>query len=190
MDDQVNKIIDFIKLTLSELDRLNRNEVFSTTTTLDSILIRHYDKSVAYKQDLTSIRQGLGLLISSNTDKPPIGFSLEDVKGWYITLLKAMISELELLGLPSTNDVKIDKSINVSVNQNQNQTQVVDLFLDAIRNEITGKQLTELKAIITNEPNIESAKSKLLSKLKDFGIDICSNIIANIITNPIIWGGL
>ena len=46
----------------------------------------------------------------------------------------------------------------------------------------------EIKEIITNEPNPIQAKTKLIDKIKSFGSDVTSNIIANIITNPAIWG--
>lgn len=88
----------------------------------------------------------------------------------------------------------IDKSVNVNVHQSQKQEQsqivAVDLFLEAIKDEITGKQLKELKSIVQEEPNPEKAKSRILDKVKSWGESISASIIANIITNPSIWSGL
>lgn len=88
----------------------------------------------------------------------------------------------------------VDKSINVSVNQNQSQTQeqslAIDIFLEAIKDEITGKQLKELKAIAQEEPNPEKVKNKILDKIKSWGEGISASIVANIITNPNVWSGL
>ncbi len=84
----------------------------------------------------------------------------------------------------------IDKSIHVNVNQNQSQQQTIafEIFVEAIKDELTGKQQKEIKEIITNEPNPIQVKTKLIDKIKSFGSDVTSNIIANIITNPAIWG--
>lgn len=86
------------------------------------------------------------------------------------------------------NDTKnlniIDKSINVHVSQNQSQrqSQSLDFFMDLIKDELTGKQYKEIKEIIETEPNPALAKTKLVDKIKSFGIDVASNIISNIIT--------
>ena len=87
-----------------------------------------------------------------------------------------------------------ESAININVNQHQSQhqeqTQIIDIFLEAIRDEITGRQLKELKAIVKEEPNPEKAKSKILDKVKTWGENISASIIANIITNPSVWAGL
>lgn len=82
--------------------------------------------------------------------------------------------------------------VNVHQSQKQEQSQIVavDLFLEAIKDEITGKQLKELKSIVQEEPNPEKAKSRILDKVKSWGESISASIIANIITNPSIWSGL
>lgn len=88
----------------------------------------------------------------------------------------------------------VDKSVHVNVNQNQSQSQeqsfAVDIFLEAIRDEITGKQFKELKEIAKQEPNPEKAKTKVLDKIKSWSGDVLANVVANIVTNPTVWGGL
>lgn len=88
----------------------------------------------------------------------------------------------------------IDKSVNVNVTQTQSQSQeqsfAIDIFLEAIKDEIKGKQLKELKAIAQEEPNPEKAKTKVLDKIKSWGGDVLANVVANIVTNPNIWNGL
>lgn len=96
----------------------------------------------------------------------------------------------------SPNYLPTNNPINVSITQNQHQSQtqeqslVIDLFLEAIKDEITGKQLKELKSIVQEEPNPEKAKSRILDKVKSWGESISASIVANIITNPTIWAGL
>jgi len=80
-------------------------------------------------------------------------------------------------------------NISLSQEQRQEQMQSISIFLDAIKDELTGKQQKELKSILENEKDIEKAKPKLVEKLISFGGNVLSNIVANIITNPIIKGG-
>lgn len=82
------------------------------------------------------------------------------------------------------------KGINIAINQNQSVKQKVSLniILDAVHNELTGKQLKELQSIIENDDQPENKKKKVIEKLKSFGTDIATNIIAGILTNPTIYG--
>ena len=84
--------------------------------------------------------------------------------------------------------------VNVHQNQQQEQSQsqeiAINIFLESIKDELTGKQFKEIKAIVAEEPEPEKAKSKVIEKLKSFGEDVLTNIVANVITNPSIWGGL
>lgn len=111
-----------------------------------------------------------------------------------IAILKSCIAIPQLPRQNNNANPHIDKSVHVNVNQNQSQTQeqsqAVNIFLEAIKDEITGKQLKELKSIAQEEPNPEKAKSKILDKIKSWGESIAASIVANIITNPNIWSGL
>ena len=109
-------------------------------------------------------------------------------------------NHLEILGIlegiknfpeEPKNEIKENDSDKITINNNQtniqNNTQqvILNIFIDAIRDEITGKELKELKEIMKNyEKNPEETKSTLLEKIKGFGKDVLSNIMANIITNP------
>lgn len=77
--------------------------------------------------------------------------------------------------------------VTVNQSQTQNQSQEINIFLDSIADELTGKQYKELKAIAHEEPNPEKSKQKIVGKLKSFGGDVLSNILANIVTNPSVW---
>lgn len=105
-------------------------------------------------------------------------------------------NHLEILGIlegiknfpeEPKNEIKEKDSDKITINNNQNNTQqiILNIFIDAIRDEIAGKELKELKKIMKNyEKNPEETKSTLLEKIKGFGKDVLSNIMANIITNP------
>ena len=96
----------------------------------------------------------------------------------------------------NTKDKVTEKSINFTANfsntnnqsQNQEQTLAVNMFLEAIKDDLTGKQVKELKGVIAESAgDKEKARSGIVEKLKSFGSDVASNIVANIITNPSIW---
>ena len=88
---------------------------------------------------------------------------------------------------PTTSKDKKDMVLNISQSQTQNQQQNIDLVVDLIKDALTGSLLKEIKAIAHEEKEPEKAKSKIMEKLKGFGGDVLSNIVANLITNPTIW---
>lgn len=78
-------------------------------------------------------------------------------------------------------------AVTVNINQSQTQNQEINIFIDAISDELTGKQYKELKSIAQEDSNPDTSKQKIVEKLRSFGSDVLSNIVANIITNPSIW---
>jgi hypothetical protein len=89
--------------------------------------------------------------------------------------------------------IHITTNINNSNSQTQNQQQsfTVELFLEAIKDDLTGRQIKELKAVVADaDNNLQKARPGIIEKLKSFGADVASNIVANLLTNPVIWGGL
>ena len=100
-----------------------------------------------------------------------------------LAILQACLEMPQIISVIKDSNV-IDKSVNVHVNQTQSQqqSQSLDLFIDIIKDELTGKQYKEIKEIVETEPNPTQAKTKLVDKIKSFGVDVTSNIISNIIT--------
>ncbi len=111
---------------------------------------------------------------------------------------KGMLGILQAIKLipeePKTSDMKSisrKNSTDTKIIINNTQQVVLNLFIEAIRDEITGKEYKELKEILKaykHEP--EQTTSKLKEQLKKLGGDVLTNIIANILTNPNIYGGL
>lgn len=89
--------------------------------------------------------------------------------------------------------IQVTANINNSNSQMQNQQQslAVELFLEAIKDDLTERQIKELKTVVAEADNdMQKARSGIIEKLKSFGADVASNIVANLLTNPAIWGGL
>ncbi len=89
--------------------------------------------------------------------------------------------------------INVTTNINNSNSQTQSQEQslAIEIFIEAIKDDLTGKQIKELKAVVAEADNdLEKARPSIIEKLKSFGSDVASNIVANILTNPAIWSGL
>ncbi|WP_312696007.1 hypothetical protein [Sphingobacterium mizutaii] len=102
-------------------------------------------------------------------------------------IMGACILELETFGQPEKKGA--DRSgIHINLTQNQNQTVNINLLISALEDELTVSQLREVNDLMkADEPKSEK-KRKIIDKLKLFGSDVASNILANILTNPNIWG--
>ncbi|GAO28330.1 hypothetical protein JCM15548_1413 [Geofilum rubicundum JCM 15548] len=86
---------------------------------------------------------------------------------------------------------EINNPTGTNIVINNTQKVVLNLFTEAIKDEISGKDYKELKEILKNyEKEPDKAKTKLIEKLKGFGSDILTNIVANIMTNPNFYSGL
>ncbi|MFV8367160.1 hypothetical protein [Flavobacterium sp. XS1P27] len=104
-------------------------------------------------------------------------------------IIEGFISDLSTFGMPSQRVAEKNGAINISINQNQNQTINLNVILDSLKEELTGKQIKELEEVINTDEMPENKKSKIINKLKSFGSDVVTNIVANILTNPSIFGG-
>ncbi|MFJ1473421.1 hypothetical protein ACILE9_04070 [Capnocytophaga cynodegmi] len=104
-----------------------------------------------------------------------------------------LLNSLKTLPEEPIKDNGNESKISITNNQTQNNSQEINLniFNEAIKDEITGKQLKELKEILAGfKEDPEKTKSTLLEKIKGFGSDVLSNIVANIVTNPTIYNSL
>ena len=81
--------------------------------------------------------------------------------------------------------------INNTNSQTQNQVLNIDLFTKAIEDVLTVSQIKEMKKVVEEEGgDLIKAKPKLVEKLKSFGENLASNIVANLMTNPSIWASM
>lgn len=100
------------------------------------------------------------------------------------------VAEKKGYGKDSINVVTTINNSN-SQSQDQRQSLAVELFIEAIKDDLTGRQIKELKAVVADVNNdLQKARPGIITKLKEFGSDVASNIVANILTNPSIWSGL
>lgn len=166
----------------------------------------YYEDAVAYQKWLAMTKRFLAL--SYPNDKDVIEFEQISKTDLSPTQQKKLLAILEALSLFPTvipnkqidsshqdNDIRkeainITTTINNSQSQTQEQSLAVQLFVEAIKDELTGRQIKELKSIVEEAgSDLQKARFGILTKIKELGLDVASNILANIITNPSIWTG-
>lgn len=194
MDETLNGIVDLLLANKTELkaDKIVLDKVI---VSISSIVDRFYSKESPYKERVKFLTQQISMFKLHKKDKIPIyNFTVESAMNEMIDLIDNIINEVNLLGIPQSNSLKIDKSINItntmSQNQSQSQSIDIDVILESLKNELTGKQYKELETIAQEEIEPKKALKKIIDKLKSFGEGVLASIVANIITNPNIWSGL
>jgi hypothetical protein len=194
MDNTLKNIVDLLQANKAELkaDRIVLDKVI---TSISSIIDRFYSKESPYRERVKFLTQQISMFKLHKKDKIPIyNFTVESAMKEMIDLIDNINNEINLLGIPQNSSLKIDKSVNItntmSQNQSQNQSIDVNVILDLLKNELTGKQYKEIEAIAQKEIEPKKALTKIIDKLKSFGEGVLASIVANIITNPNIWNGL
>ena len=99
----------------------------------------------------------------------------------------AILKSLKAIPTPCLAKSDDNKGIVVSVTQTQTQQQSISFVLDSIKDTLTETQFKEIEDIAKDETDSKKARTKIFEKLKSFGSDVLSNIVANLITNPNIW---
>ncbi|MCT4287076.1 hypothetical protein HZP25_10155 [Elizabethkingia anophelis] len=180
----IEKQIELIKRQISKLDDddfdINAWQS-STTVILGRIFSENYQGIKAI--DKIKFESG-GWSVG---DASSFWDNMESCKKQGKDILEACISELEIFGQPEKKQ-KEQSGININLTQSQNQSVNINLLVSALEDELTVSQFREVSDLMeTDEPKSEK-KRKIIDKIKSFGSDVASNILANILTNPNIWG--
>lgn len=118
--------------------------------------------------------------------------NIDSCKQKAYSLTKSFIDELITFGLPEPKNNFALGHDRIHINLTQTQTQDVkinlNLIIHSFQDELSGKQLKEIQEIITDK-NIKDndKRNSIVDKLKSFGSDVMSNVLANILTNPETW---
>lgn len=108
-------------------------------------------------------------------------------------ILKSLIKDITDFGIVKSDPKSKSGGINVNVNQHNSQNQStsvsiqLDFLIEALKDELKGAQVKELKAIIESDETPEVKRKSFVDKIKSFGLDVTSNILANILTNPQVY---
>lgn len=169
----------------------------------------YYDDSELYQKWLATTKRFISIKYPNDKDVNEFdSISKEELGPEQQKRLLAILEAFALLPtvIPDNRTTQITEkkgkgkdSINVittinnsnSQSQSQEQSMAVELFIEAIKDDLTGRQIKELKSVVAEADNdLQKARPGIIAKLKEFGTDVASNILANILTNPMIWGGL
>ena len=169
----------------------------------------YYDNSESYQRWLATTKRFIGIMYPNDKDVNEFdSISKEELGPEQQKRLLAILEAFAALPtvIPDNRTTQITgkkgkgkDAINVittinnsnSQSQSQEQSMAVALVIEAIKDDLTGRQIKELKSVVAEADNdLHKARPSIIAKLKEFGSDIASNIVANLLTNPMIWGGL
>lgn len=193
MKEQSQKFIDLLeqKKSVVEEDALVLADIIQS---LQSIFERYYDSNKVFVKKLQLLDGYSHNLIHTKRDSLPMidRCSTKCIAEDLQSVLDSAIEEVRVIGLPTTNSVvSRDININNTLNQTQNQRQeinrAVDILLEALKDDLTGKQRKELIALAKEAATPEEARKGIIEKLKSFGEGVTTSIVANILTNPQVW---
>lgn len=169
----------------------------------------YYDDNESYQKWLATTKRYLGIHFPNDKDINEFDTTSKDKLGpgqqkKLLAILEAFASLPTIIPDSRTTQItekkgrgrdaiNVTTTINNTNTQSQNQVQAlaVELFLDAIKDDLTGRQIKELKEVVTaSNGDLQKARPGIIEKLKSFGANVASNIVANLITNPEIWNSL
>jgi hypothetical protein len=153
-----------------------------TSTTLSNI----YSNKEDMIRKFESIKAWVAVINGSGDRTNKAKLEAED-------FLKSIISDIEHFGLPQIIESKQGEKLSVNVHQQNNQNQStsvninIDIILDVLKGELRNSEIEEVKEILESHDETKVKKKKFIEKIKSFGSDVASNILANILTNPTIF---
>jgi hypothetical protein len=109
-------------------------------------------------------------------------------------LLENLINDISRFGLEEAT--KLDKNedkLKVIFNQQNQQTQTttvsinIDFIVEVLKGELRASEIEKLKEILESDLPPKEKKKNFMEKIKSFGNDVASNILANILTNPAVY---
>ena len=190
------------EITLEELIKEFRDRIPKLREKENLITYYEYDDMEEYEKWLATTKRYLSIhypndKFVSEFEEISKNMICESQQRKMLAILEA-IAKLPTV-VPQKTKEQTGKGVSVITNvnntnsqtQSQEQSFAIDMFLEAIKDDLTGKQIKELREVLATSGNDEEkARSEIIEKLKSFGSDVAANIVANILTNPIIGGGL
>lgn len=187
-------LLNDIKATVDE----NKVNLKNALIQLNSALGRFYDYKDTQLRTADNLKSNILILEKkkcNSTSDPRC--NVHDIAEDTKVLIDSIIAEVKALGLPERKTT-LGKSVNVNTTVSQNQEQhqsqkqnvIVEILLESVKDELTGKQWKELLAVAKDNEDPEKTRKSILDKIKSFGEDVASNIVANIVSNPEVWQSL
>jgi hypothetical protein len=181
------KAIQAIQVKLEKLALLNETKQFNvwqkeTVLTLINIYAES-DKRIKSFEEIHSY-QHFGF---AGIDRFP------EAKLEADALLNSLITDIIDFGIIRSDSKSKSGGININLNQHnsQNQSTIVsvnfELIIESLKYGLSGAQIEELKEILESNQEPKEKKKTFVEKIKSFGSDVASNILANLLTNPQVY---
>ena len=181
MDKSIEKVIELLNERLQALNQVRDDKSFGEWKTRTLVTLAHvFGENHSHYKALKSIKA----FNYSNVTHLAIGKSKE--------LLIGLIENLKKFGMPLPTK-NMNDGISLQINQENNQSQSstiiinIDLILESLKYGLSGSQIEELKEILESNQEPKAMKKKFVEKIKSFGSDVASNILANLLTNPKVY---
>lgn len=184
------KAIEALQKRIDAISRISSIAEFNNwKKTTGATLLNFYDEKDVRVVGLVSIKAYIpNEYVSGGTER------LSAAKNDAQSYLEGLIEDIGSLGLQSKAIKGVSNNgVSVNVNQHNNQKQVthininLEFLIDAIKDELKGGQVKELKAVLEGNEEPEQKKKSFTEKIKSFGSDVASNILANVLTNPQVY---
>jgi hypothetical protein len=174
INEKISKLSEIINHTQFE------NWKRTTSTTLSNIYANDGIRISKFESIMSKVR-----VISGNGERTP------EAKIEAIEYLSSLISDIEKFGLPHLISKHDALSINVHQHNEQNQSTQVSInfeyIVEILKGELRTSEIEELKEIIESEMEQKEKKKSFTDKIKSFGTDVSSNILASIFTNAQVY---
>ena len=197
MDDLKNNIIAILEEKRGFVEE-DRDSLANIIISVQNILERYYTKDNAFVKQAEVLHSYTVALQTNKKDQYPLytRCNIKDIAADLKALIDAVKDEIATIGLPNSPKAKATKGIQITNNLSQSQTQsqelnvIVKVLLEAVKDELTGKQRKELLSIADAAKSPEEAHKGFMEKLKEYGESVSASIVANILTNPNVWATL
>ncbi len=179
-----NKAIQAIQVKLEKLASLSETSQFNvwqkeTVLTLINIYAES-DKRIKSFEEIQSY-QHYGF---TGIDRFP------KAKQEAEAILKSLITDITNFGIIRSDSNSKSGGVNINVNQHNSQNQSTsvsvnfELIIESLKYGLSGVQIEEIKEILESNQDPKDKKKSFVEKIKSFGLDAASNILANLLTNP------
>ena len=197
MEEQLKSIITILEQKRGYIEE-DRDTLAPIIIGVQNLLERYYTKDNAFVKEAEVLHQFITALQTSKKDQYPLytRCNTKDIAFDLKALIDAVKDEISTIGLPTSDKTKTSKGIQITNNLSQSQTQsqeqnvIVKVLLEAVKDELNGKQRKELLAIAKSAKSPEDAHEGIMEKLKEYGENVSASIVANILTNPDVWATL
>lgn len=173
------KVLEALKELKQEVNDINGGYGLTNwRNKATNLIVRIYGKDSLPISQIANIRYTSDMGVNNNRKQAE-------------SLIDGLVKEIERFGVPKGEEKEDKNGVHINITQTQNQkTQVsLNLIIESIQEELKGSQLKELQSIIDEkETEPIEKKNKIIEALKKFGGDVATNIVANILTNPSLFG--